>query len=172
MPVVSICRVVRCQFYAAVDMRHQIGLRYTVVWNKIISIIIGLVIIGALGVLGYVIANPGDEEAFTEFYILNAEGEAGDYPREVGVDEVAEVTVGIVNHEGRIVTYRLEVEIEGLKNNEVKSLTLNDGENWEEIVGFSPDRAGDGQRVEFRLFVDEETEPHLEPLYLWINVTD
>ena len=141
-------------------------------WNRVLLIIMVVAIIGALGVLGYVIANYGAEGDSTEFYILNLEGRADDYPDEVRAGEDAEVIVGIVNHEGRTVTYRLEIEIEGLKNNEAGPLTLTDDEKWDEIVSFRPDKVGDNQKVEFLLYENGETEPYLEPLYLWIDVTD
>ena len=51
------------------------------IWDKTLSVILVVSILGALGMLGYVIAKPKVGERFTEFYILGREGKAIDYPR-------------------------------------------------------------------------------------------
>ena len=54
------------------------------VWNKVLSIVLAIAILGALGTLGYVIAVPKVGERFTEFYILGLNnGTAIDYPSEL-----------------------------------------------------------------------------------------
>ncbi len=121
------------------------------IWSRVLSIILALTILGALGVLGYTIANPKVEE-FTEFYILGLGGKATGYPEELMVGEEGKVMVAIVHREQEIATYRVVVTIGGVKNNEVGAVTLKDGEKWEGIVGFTPDKAGDNQKVEFLLY--------------------
>ncbi len=138
------------------------------VWGRVLSIILALTILGALGTLGYVIATPV-EEPFTEFYILGSSGKATDYPRELMVGEEGKVIVGIINREYEPVTYHIEIMIDGVKNNEVGPVALeNDGE-WEEIVGFTPDRAGDNQKVEFLLYRQGQSEVY-QRLHLWVDV--
>ena len=66
------------------------------IWDRVLSIILALTILGTLGTLGYAIANPRGER-FTEFYILGLSGEATDYPKEQMVGEEGKVTVGIIN---------------------------------------------------------------------------
>ncbi len=124
-------------------------------WDRVLFIILVITIVGALGSLGYIIVAPKVGERFTEFYIL-------DYPRELKVGEVGKVIVGIVNHEQATVSYRVEVEIDGVKNNEIDLIMLEHGEEWEKIVSFTPDRAGDSQKVEFLLYKNGETEPYLK----------
>lgn len=137
-------------------------------WGKVLSIVLVLVILGAIGMLGYVIANPR-EESFTEFYLLALSGEAGDYPAQLMVREGGKVVVGIINREHETVTYRVEVRIDGVMSNEVVPVTLEHKQKWQEIVGFTPDRAGDKQKVEFLLYRQGQSEAYRR-LHLWLDV--
>ena len=141
-------------------------------WDKVLSIILLGAILGALGMLGYVIAKPKGGERFTEFYILGLSGTATDYPREIRLGEQGTVIVGIVNHEYEEVSYRVEVKIDGVKNNKLGPVVLAHEQKWEEKINFIPDKVGDNQKVDFLLYRNEEAEPVLEPLHLWINVTE
>ena len=142
------------------------------IWNKVLSIILVIAILGALGTLGYIIAVPKVGERFTEFYILGLNGKAMDYPSELKLGEEGRVIVGIANREHEIVSYRLEVRIDGMKNNEIEPIVLGHNEKWEEIVSFTPDKAGNREKVEFLLYKNGEAEPFLEPLRLWLDVTE
>ena len=138
------------------------------VWSRVLSVILALTILGALGTLGYAIANPKAEE-FTEFYILGLEGKATGYPEKLIVGEEGKVLVAIVHREQEIATYWVEVTIDGVKNNEVEAVTLNEGEKWEGIVGFTPDKTGDNQKVEFLLY-RQGWDGIYQRLHLWVDV--
>lgn len=138
--------------------------------NKALTIVLVLVLLGAFGALGYIIATPKVGEEFTEFYLLGAEGRAADYPEELVVGEEGKVIVGVVNQEHEAASYRLEVRVGGVKNNEMEPIVLEHGGKWEGEVGFTPGVAGKNQKVEFLLFKDDGAEPYLEPLYLWVDV--
>jgi len=140
-------------------------------WDRVLSIILVITIMGALGALGYAIATPRAGEKFTEFYVLGLEGEAIDYARELRVGEEGKVIVGIINREQETVNYRVEVRMDGVRDNETGQLELEPDEKWEEIVSFTPDRAGDSQKVEFLLYKNGESEPYLK-LHLWVNVKE
>lgn len=140
--------------------------------NKVLSILLIAAILGAMGTLGYVIAAPKVGEAFTEFYILGLEGKATNYPRQVVVGQEEKVIVGIVNHERETVSYWVEIIIDGVRNNEVRGIVLKHDEKWEQGLSFIPDKAGVNQKVEFVLYKNGQREPYLEPLRLWIDVTD
>ncbi|MCL0091663.1 DUF1616 domain-containing protein [Dehalococcoidales bacterium] len=140
-------------------------------WDKVLSITLVIAILGALGMLGYVIATPKVGEKFTEFYILGLEGKAVDYPRELRVGEEGRVIVGIINNEHRIVNYRVEVRINGVRNSEIGPVVLEHDKKWEGEVSFTPEVAGKEQKVEFLLFKDEKAEPYLK-LHLWIDVSE
>lgn len=140
-------------------------------WNKALFIILVLAILGALGMIGYVITAPTVGERFTEFYILGQEGNGGGYPSELVLGEEGRVIVGIVNNEYETMSYRIEVRIDGAKNNEVQGITLEHDERWENEVSFTPEVAGKNQKVEFLLYKRAEAEPCFEPLRLWFDVT-
>ena len=140
--------------------------------DRVLSIILGLAILGAVGTLGYVIAMPRTGESFTEFYVLGSGGEITEYPRELKLGEEGKIMAGIINQELETVSYRVVVSIEGVKNNEMGPIVLEHGETWEEEVGFVPRIAGTGQYVEFFLYKNGEVEPCLEPLHLWLDVKE
>ncbi len=140
-------------------------------WDRVLSIILVITIMGALGALGYVIATPQVGERFAEFYILGLEGKAIEYPRELKVGEEGRVIVGIINREHETMSYWVKVRIDGVRDNQTGPLELGHDEEWEEIVSFTPDRVGDTQKVEFLLYKDMESEPYLK-LHLWIDVKE
>lgn len=142
------------------------------IWDKVLAITLVVVILGVLGTLGYIIATPKLGETFTEFYILGPEGEAADYPTELKVGEEGGVMVVIFNHEGKETSYRVEVAVDGKKTIEVGPVTLADEQKWEDEVSFVLETPGEDQKVEFLLYKDGEVEPYLEPLILWVNVTE
>ena len=138
------------------------------IWDRFLSIILALVILGALGMLVYTITVP-KEERFTEFYLSGLSGKAEDYPKILRAGEEGKVVVGIINREQETTTYRVEIKIDGLINSELGSVTLEHSGKWEEIVGFTLDRAGDRQRVEFLLYKQGQSEAYRR-LHLWIDV--
>ena len=140
--------------------------------HKVLFIILVMVVVGALGSLVYLIAVPRVGETFTEFYVLGLDGKAAGYPEEVGVGEEGKVIVAVVNHEHEVVSYRVEVSIDGVKNNEMGPFVLENEQKWEEIVSFTPDKVGDNQKVDFFLYKNGEAVPFLEPLHLWVDVTE
>lgn len=141
-------------------------------WDKVLSVILVLTVLGALGILGYMIATPRVEERFTEFYILSLEGKSAHYPRELAVGEMGSVIVGIVNREYETASYWVEVRIDGDRNNEVEGILLEHGEEWRGEVNFTPHRTGNNQKVEFLLYKGGEVEPCFKPLRLLLNVRE
>ena len=139
--------------------------------GRILFIILTLAILGALGAWGYVAANPKLGERFTEFYILGLSGKATDYPIEIRGGEAGKVIVGIVNHEREAVSFRIEVKIDGVKNNEVMGVELHHEEGWEREVSFTPTQLGDNQKVEFLLYRQGQSEAY-RSLHLWVSVKE
>ncbi len=147
--------------------------------DKVLSVVLVVAILGAIGTLGYVVATPRVGEKFTEFYILGPDGKAENYPTELKVGEEGRVIVGIVNHEQVRTSYKVEVWISGEKaklridgedRDEIR-VELEHEVGWEREVSFVPQKAGEGQKVEFVLY--KEGEPYFEePLHLWIDVEE
>ena len=138
-------------------------------WDRALSIVLIIAILGFLGMLIYVVAVPKTIGEFTEFYILGLEDKAADYPLTLAVGDEGKVIVGIVNHEGEEVSYRLEVRIDGEKKGNIEPIVLSDEQKWEEIVTFTVDKVGHKQKVEFLLYKLGQTEAY-DSLYLPIDV--
>jgi uncharacterized membrane protein len=147
--------------------------------DKVLSVVLVVAILGAIGTLGYVVATPRASEKFTEFYILGPDGKAENYPTELKVGEDGRVIVGIVNHEQERASYKVEIwmdgekaklKIDGKDRDEI-IVELENEMGWEREVSFVPQKAGEGQKVEFVLY--KEGKPYLEePLHLWIDVEE
>lgn len=137
--------------------------------DKIITVGLAVVVIGAIGTLVYVINQPRSVEKFTEFYVLNAQGEASNYPGAVIMGQSTEVTLGIINHESETTAYRIEIIIDGEKTGEAGPVSLAAVEKWEQKVTFTPTHKGTNQKVEFLLYKNFAAQSQ-ENLHLWVDV--
>jgi uncharacterized membrane protein len=142
------------------------------IWDRTLSVILVLAVMGTLGTVAYVAIGPKASESFTEFYILGPSGNAADYPSQLKVGEEGKVIVGIANHERDTVTYQVEVKIGGVENNEVGPIVLKPGDKWEREVAFVPKVTGENQQVEFLLYKNAQLDPDIKPLHLWIGVVE
>lgn len=149
--------------------RLALGWRRQGRWDRLLSVLLALAVIGALGTLVYAIQTPRAGERFTEFYILGPGGKVEDYPGKVMLGEKGQVIVGIANQERQSAVYRVEISIDRERVGEVGPITLEHEEKWEREVGFAPAKAGPKQRVEFRLYRGEGGEPY-RTLHLWVDV--
>ncbi len=98
--------------------------------DKILTIILVFSIAIAAGMIYFVITTPKIGERFTEFYILDPSGKAGNYPTELKYDSPSTILVGVVNHEYALLNYTLQVALK----EEVLTETwfgLNHNETWE-----------------------------------------
>lgn len=139
--------------------------------DRALSISLVVVIVAALGCLGYVIAIPKPGEKFTEFYILNIEAKAENYPQQVILGEPVDIVIGVVNREYQPASYRVGITIDGVENSQVDIGTLAHEEKREKRVSFIPQVAGEKRKVEFHLYKNGEDEPYFEnPLHLYIDV--
>ena len=141
--------------------------------NKVLSISLAVAILVALGCLGYIVAVPKQSEKLTEFYILNTEGKAENYQKQVTVSKPVAITIGIVNNEYEPISYRVGITVDDIKNKEIGIGELAHEEKWQEIVNFTPDKTGDNRTVEFWLYKNGEIEPYFkDPLCLFIDVIE
>jgi uncharacterized membrane protein len=76
--------------------------------DKILSTVLIIAVVAAMGSTIYIIAVPKEGEKFTEFYILGPGGKAADYPTQFPAGQVQSLIIGIGNHEYRNVTYTVE----------------------------------------------------------------
>ncbi|MFC1915831.1 DUF1616 domain-containing protein [Chloroflexota bacterium] len=140
--------------------------------DKVLSIVLIVVVLGTIGTIGHALVRPKVGENLTEFYILDIESKAENYPRQLVVGQEGKVILGIVNSEHEVVSYRVEVVINGVVNNDIEGIVLEPSEIWEQEVSFIPKKVGENQRVEFLLYKDGEVEPCLDPLHLWIDIRE
>lgn len=165
--------------------------------NKFLSILIGLFILAAVGMLIYTVANPTNNEKFSEFYLLGVNGKAADYPTDFVVqngrvlsvqygnnivpisESYGRVTLGIVNREQLQTSYTVAMQIDGIpadiffQDDNLQSLgpiVLVPEEKWQQEIGIIPQHTGNNQEVEIFLYKDGGTTAYLN-LNLWINVT-
>ncbi|MGA7678203.1 MAG: DUF1616 domain-containing protein [Dehalococcoidia bacterium] len=138
---------------------------------KALTIFLIVAIVATLGFIIYMVATPQKGEKFTEFYILSTEGKAQNYPKQVILGEPVDILIGIANHEYKPTSYQVKIKVGDIETTEVNIGTLANGEKWEEIISFTPQFAGERQRVDFYLYKNGGDEPYLkEPLRLYINV--
>ena len=134
--------------------------------DKILSIILVASIIGTSITLVYVVVTPKTGERFTEFYILNSNGTASDYPTNLTIGEEGRLVIGIVNMEYENVTYRLELNFnETMIYQEYVFLTHN--ETWKTPFTFKPTIMGENQKLEFLLNKDGEV---YRTLHIFVDV--
>ena len=138
-------------------------------WDRILTALMVLAVLGAVGSLGYMSAKPKLGESFTQFYLLGLEGKAEGYPRQIVLGENASVILGIANHEHQSTSYMVEIAIDGQKVATLGPITLAHEEEWEETVSFSPAKVGLHQKVEFWLYKDEGEDAYLKT-HLWVDV--
>lgn len=138
--------------------------------NRVVSIILVLAILSAIGTLGYIFSMPEQGEKFTEFYILGEAGKAMSYPKTLRAGQQATVIIGISNHERSVSNYQLEVMMNEVKYKEIGPVILANGETWEDGVTFSSDTIATNQKIQFFLYKNEGAEPYLDPLHIWFDV--
>ncbi len=135
-----------------------------------LSLLLIFIIAFAVGMVLFVISTPKVGEKFTEFYILGPSGKAENYSTHLKYNSPATSLVGVVNHEYSFVNYTVQVAL----NEKVLTFTqftLSNNGTWEKNITFIPDKEGDGMRLEFWLFKEDNfTVPYRE-LQLWVNIT-
>ena len=146
--------------------------------DKVLSVVLVVAILGAIGALGYVIATPKVGEKFTEFYILGLQGKAEGYSKGLRLGEKGEVILGIVNHEQEEMNYQVKVSMDDVEervkiwlkdenggvtsiaNNAINIEGLTHEEKWERRLLFEPLQRGENQKLEFLLFSPKLRESH------------
>ncbi len=140
-------------------------------WDKLITVVLVMAIVIAIGATVYMVKTSPESEDFTEFYMLGENGKAADYPSQLMVGQKGTVILGIVNREHDSMMYRAEVTIDEEEINGIDSISLDHKEKWEQPVIFAPIRSGTGQKVEFMLYKGDNSEPY-SSVHLWIDVED
>ena len=167
------------------------------VFNKSLTVVLTIAVLGSIATLGYIIIKPKVGERFSEFYILGNTGKAENYPSGFLLSNGAvskvnygtsivptnstegKITLGIVNQEQKETIYSVALQIDGqaaaindngTRVNRLENIKLQQGEKWEHEIGFAPQHIGDKQKVELFLYKND-SETAKESLHIWVNVT-
>jgi uncharacterized membrane protein len=138
-------------------------------YDKTISLILIILLIIAVTATIYIIVNPNPGEKFTEFYILGTGDKAGNYPTNLSVDDVRNITIGIVNHEHSTTTYNMVITLDGTT---IKSenYTLVNNETKEINYPFKATYPSNNQKLEFKLYKLPDNNTVYRTVFLNINV--
>nr|WP_319372589.1 DUF1616 domain-containing protein [uncultured Methanobacterium sp.] len=138
-------------------------------FDRTISIIIIIaLIIGTIGIF-YVMLTPAKSDGFTEFYLLGADGKAGNYPTNLTTGEKGNVTIGVVNHEYSNSTYLIQIK----RNStllEQKNISLQNGEKKEIPLQLTVNSPGE-YKFEFNLYKLPDTKNIYRSVFLLVNVS-
>lgn len=104
------------------------------VLDRVVSVSVAIVFLGAILALAYAVASPKQGERYTEFYVLGAQSR----PRELSAGTEAILTLGVVNREGERMSYSIDVIIGESLLKTVGLFELDNGQNWENEVRFTP----------------------------------
>jgi uncharacterized membrane protein len=137
--------------------------------DKVLSAVLVLAILAAIGSIIYVVVMPKTGETFTEFYILGPGGKADGYPSDLAVGQAGQVIVGVVNHEYKAVSYTVQVRTGNALQSTIGPVVLNNNQTWEKPVSFTVKQPQQNLEVQFLLFRQGVTVPY-RSLHLWVNV--
>jgi uncharacterized membrane protein len=152
--------------------------------EKIAALALATSLLIAASAVAYVVVTPRTAEHFTEFYLLNATGVAGGYPRNLTVNQTATIKLTVQNVEYADVAYEIRVHratMEALFNasanrtqyREVSrayitnfSLDLHNGGLWNRSYSFSIATPGI-----YRLLFDLYKLPDTRAIYRYAFLT-
>ena len=139
--------------------------------SRCLAFIVAAALLASAGFLAYGLAVPRNGEAFTEFYLLDQDGQTIAYPQALSVGEQSTIMAGIANHEQEPTTYSLAVTLDGRNIAYLEPIELASGERWEDTVTIAPTTAGASQKVEFALYKEGRPDPCAR-LHIWVDVTE
>jgi uncharacterized membrane protein len=139
--------------------------------SRCLAFIVAAALLASAGFLAYALAVPRNGEAFTEFYLLDQDGQSIAYPQALSVGEQSTIIAGIINREQEPMTYSLATTLDGRNIAHLESIELASSERWQDAVTIAPTTAGAGQKVEFAFYKEGGPEPCAR-LHIWVDVTE
>jgi len=154
--------------------------------------VLAVAVVVSIGGVAYATAVPGNQEQFTELYLLTDDGSgdlvAADYPTAFTAGEPRSQYVGVTNREGETVSYTLLVEIQrvtvtndSIRVREREPLRqfdpqLADGERWRRNHTVAPTMTGERLRLTYLLYrgspPDRPTVDNADQhAYTWVDVS-
>jgi len=157
-----------------------------------LNVVLAVAVVVSVGGVAYATAVPGNQEQFTELYLLTDDGSgdlvAADYPTEFTAGDPRSQYVGVRNREGETVSYTLLVEIQRVTvtNDSIRvrereplrrfNPQLADGESWRRNHTVAPTMTGEGLRLTYLLYngspPDRPTVDNADQhAYTWVTVS-
>ncbi|MCS4540895.1 MAG: DUF1616 domain-containing protein [Euryarchaeota archaeon] len=130
--------------------------------ERTINIIAVATIIAFAGLIAYALHTPHPKETFTEFWI-----EPKSIPKTGIIGKPLSFTIGVTNHEGRVMNYIYTVKQNGAQVDR-GWLSLADGQNYTKVLTITPNIAGKA-KVEVDLYNQTSSEPYRE-VHFWLDV--
>jgi uncharacterized membrane protein len=127
------------------------------------ALAVGLVVAGIFAAM----LVPRVGERFTEFYVLQADGQVDEDLVRIRKGEPVSLVVGVSNLEGRDVRYR--VEWRGAREaGQLAEFELEHEGTWEQSFSFDVGETAERQRIALSLYREDDAAPY-RSLYLWVG---
>ena len=141
--------------------------------KKVVWVAALLAVFGIAGSLIYFEVALPEKPAPTEFYILNAEGQAENYPTQIKAGDNVTITAVVINHESQTTAYSIRAVTDENVVSDTSTWALADGAKWEGKVDFVLAKAGAAQKINFYLYKGGEGKPYFkEPLYIYVDAVE
>jgi len=134
--------------------------------DRLYYIVILIVVLSMIGAIVYGFVNPRAEN-FTEFYVVDLEGRADNYVRQLLSGKESMVVICIINNENEKADYNVELSIDDDTLQRTDMITLEHGEKWQQAVSFIPLKPGEDQVLAITLYKGETPYRYL---HLWVDV--
>lgn len=134
--------------------------------NAFLTVIMIVVIIGALATGIYYSVSPKKTVTFTQFYIVQ-QADGALYATESNDNDIT-IEVALKNQEDAQITYKIQAFIDGNIDTEIGPITLAIGEEWKDNIILRALSDKDTE-VELQLFKNNEDKPYLDSLRIWVN---
>jgi|GEM_PF-6515318 uncharacterized membrane protein len=130
--------------------------------DQVLAGIVALLIVGTAIWAGVGIsrASAGPAQTFTAFFLTNARQPIA---TSAG-SKVDTIGVGVTNHEGRLMEYRLVTTVNGTPSGSSMTITLANGATWRGVLTFPAPAAGE---VQCLLFRSGDQMPY-RTLHIWL----
>jgi len=108
---------------------------------------------------------------YTDFYLLNSDGKAEQFPFQTRVNLPVSVNMDIVNHEGSTISYTIEVQQDNTTIATVEPFQVPNGQTTSKTIVFTPTIVNDNLPIMFVLYRDNQSTAY-RILRLWMKVTN
>lgn len=113
---------------------------------------------------------PNPEDYYSEFYLLDKNGLAFNYPTVAAPGGTATVIIGVVNHEQNSLDYTVHATSGGAIIKSINTGVLQPGQQREGLMDIPGSEVKEG-RIEFYLYTGNNTQLHIkQPLVLRLEV--